>query len=278
MARPPLAIPAPGAATGDLRDAAGAPFWFDSAPGLELNPVVARPAGGGTLAPARYANSGLPSRSQLTSTYLLRFTRPGTFRMYCLVHAGMSMLVRVVPQDRSIPSPAQVEATARTQLQAALRLARRLERVMPPRLTVLAGHDAGPVAWMRFFPEHLRIRVGQTVTFRVDSNHEPHTITFGPAAYTGGIERALIEPQPQADGPPALVFNPLGAYPSDPPGAPLTYTGANHGNGFLGSGTLDTDPHTPNPDRIRITFTNPGTYHYECVIHPDMDGTITVTR
>jgi plastocyanin len=180
MARPPLAIPAPGAATGDLRDAAGAPFWFDPAPGLELNPLVALRAGGGTLAPARYATSGLPSRSQLTSTYLLRFTRPGTYRMYCLVHGAMSMLVRVVPQDRSIPSPAQAQATAHAQLQAALRLAQRLDRFTPPRLTVLAGHDAGPVAWMRFFPEHLRIRVGQTVTFRIDSTTSRTPSPSGP--------------------------------------------------------------------------------------------------
>ena len=278
MARPPLAIPEPGATAGDVRDAARAPFWFDSAPRLQLNPAIALPAGGGTLDPARYANSGLPGRSQLTGTYLLRFTRPGTFRLDCLVHREMSVLVRVVAAGRAIPSPARVRAIAGPQQRAALRLAQRLERFTPPRLTVLAGHDAGPVVWMRFFPEHLRIRAGQTVTFEVDSNHEPHTITVGPDAYTGAIERTLVEPQPTADGPPAVVFNPLGVYPSEPPGAPLIYTGSNHGNGFLNSGMLDTDPHTPNPSQVQITFTKPGTYHYECVIHPDMDGTITVTR
>jgi plastocyanin len=39
---------------------------------------------------------------------------------------------------------------------------------------------------------------------------------------------------------------------------------------------LDTDPHAPSPDSVRITFTKPGTYDYECVIHPDMDGTIAL--
>jgi plastocyanin len=275
---PPFAIPEPGATVGDKLDAAGAPFWFDSAPRLELNPAIVLPAGGGALDPAAYANSGLTSRDKLTGSYLLRFAHAGTFRLYCLVHRGMSVLVRVVPKGRSIPSPAQVRATARAQLRAAIDRARHLERFKPARLTVLAGHDAGPVAWMRFFPQHLRIRVGQTVTFAVDSNHEPHTISFGPEAYTGAIERTLVAPQPTTDGPPALIFNPLGIYRSDPPGAPLLYTGANHGNGFLNSGMLDTDPHTPDPDRVRITFTKPGTYRFECVIHPDMDGTITVAR
>lgn len=277
MARPPLVIPEPGSRAGDIRDAAGAPFWFDSAPKLRVNPIVAQPAGTGLLDPTAYANSGLPSRSNLTGSYVLRFARPGTYRLYCLVHRGMTVVVRVVPRSRRIPAPAQVQATAQAQLRAALHLARRLEAFRSPRLTVLAGHDAGPVSWMRFFPEHLRIRVGQTVTFRVDSMMEPHTITFGPESYTGAIERTLDEPQPVPGGPPALMFNPLAVYPSEPPGAPLIYTGTNHGNGFLNSGMLDTDPHTPNPSSVRIRFTKPGTYHFECVIHPDMDGTVTVT-
>jgi len=278
MAPPALAIPAAGSRAADLRDTAGAPFWFDSAPQLEVNPMVALPAGGGTLDPAAYANSGLSNRSRLTGTYLLRLTHTGTFRLHCLVHRGMSMSVRVLPRGRAVPSPAQVRARAHAQLRAALRLARRLERFTSPRLTVFAGHDAGPVSWMRFFPQRLRIHVGQTVTFRVGSMMEPHTITFGPESYTGAIERTLVEPHPVVGGATVLTFNPLGAYPSEPPGAPLIYTGANHGNGFLNSGMLDTDPHTPNPSEVRITFTRPGTYHFECVIHPDMDGIVEVTR
>lgn len=278
MPRPPLAIPEPGGMPSDASDATGAPFWFDSAPRIQLNPTVVRPAGGAVLDPTAFANSGLPSLTKLRETYRLRFTHPGIYRLYCLVHRGMSVLVHVAPRSHPIRSPAQVRTTAQTQVRAALRLAHRLAHFNPAPLTVLAGHDAGSVMWMRFFPEHLRVRVGQTVAFKVDSMMEAHTFTFGPEAYTGAIERTLIEPQPAGDGLPALVFNPLGAYPSEPPRSPLIYTGANHGNGFLNSGLLDTDPHTPNPASVRITFTTPGTYHFECVVHPDMDGTITVTR
>lgn len=278
MPRPALAIPEPSVPGGAAHDAAGVPFWFDSAPRLQLNPAVVRPAGGGVLDPAAYANSGLPSLTGLAATYTLRFSHPGTYRLFCLVHRGMSVLVHVVPSRRRISSPARVKATAQAQVRAALRRARRLKRFKAARLTVLAGHDAGPVSWMRFFPQRSRVRVGQTVTFRVDSMMEAHTFTFGPAAYTGAIERTLIERQPAGAGPPAFVFNALGAYPSEPPGTPLTYTGTNHGNGFLNSGLLDTAPHTPNPASVRITFTAPGTYHFECVIHAGMDGTITVSR
>jgi hypothetical protein len=118
MALPPFVISEPGATSGDLRDAAGAPFWFDSAPGLELNPAVALPAGGGALHRTRYANSGLPSRSKPSATYVLRFPRRGTFRLFCLVHRRMSAVVRVVPRGRAIASPARVRARGRAQLKS----------------------------------------------------------------------------------------------------------------------------------------------------------------
>jgi hypothetical protein len=98
---------------------------------------------------------------------------------------------------------------------------------------------------MPFLPTWLRIRVGHTVAFKVDSSHEPHTFTFGPHAHTGAIGRTLVEPQPRAGRPTAVIFNPLGADPGDPLGSPLIHTGANHGNGFVNSGLLGTNPHIP---------------------------------
>ncbi len=46
----------------------------------------------------------------------------------------------------------------------------------------------------------------------------------------------------------------------------------------MNSGMLDTNPHTPNRSEVadRITFTKLGTYYFECVIHPNIDNTITV--
>ena len=42
------------------------------------------------------------------------------------------------------------------------------------------------------------------------------------------------------------------------------------GQGFLNSGFMDGGDFT-------LTFSTPGTYEYHCLIHPDMQGTITVT-
>ena len=67
---------------------------------------------------------------------------------------------------------------------------------------------------MPFLPAWLRILVGQTVAFTVDSSHEPHIFTFGRQARTGAVERTLVEPQPRAGRPTALIINPLGADPA----------------------------------------------------------------
>ena len=62
--------------------------------------------------------------------------------------------------------------------------------------------------------------------------------------------------------------------PSDPALPP--YTGLNHGNGFLNTGVLETNPSTP-PPSVDVTFAAAGTFRFECTIHPGMQATITVT-
>ena len=71
-------------------------------------------------------------------------------------------------------------------------------------------------------------------------------------------------------------LNPFVVYPSEPGQLPPLGP-ANHGNGFLATGLLDTDSKSPFPNKATITFTTPGTYVYYCNIHqPDMKGTIVV--
>jgi plastocyanin len=43
------------------------------------------------------------------------------------------------------------------------------------------------------------------------------------------------------------------------------------------TGLLDTDRSSIQPSSANITFTKPGTYHYECVLHAGMGGVIRVT-
>ncbi len=276
QAPPPLIILAPTSPISGKLDAAGAPFWFNGQPSQVINPVVAAPSGGKTYAGKGFLNSGLPAGEGPPKPFVVKFTKAGTFTFHCLVHPGMKGVVRVLPKSRSVPSAKVDAAAARLQLQAGTLQARTLRQVKPAANTVLAGNDAGTVAWLRFFPQSLRVKTGTTVEFKIASQREVHTITFGPAAYTTGIEKSFITPVGGPGGPPTLFVNPLAAYPSDPPPLP-PYTGANHGNGFEGGGIISNGG-PPLPSSLKITFTKAGVYPFECVIHPEMDGKVTVVN
>lgn len=64
-------------------------------------------------------------------------------------------------------------------------------------------------------------------------------------------------------------------YPSSQHG-PIEVPGT-HGNGFANSGGLDRGDDAPFRAQAKFTFTAPGTYHYVCLLHPFMQGTIVVT-
>jgi plastocyanin len=269
-------IPLPGnLITGQL-DAAGVPFWFNGQPKQALSPEVALPAGGKTYSGSGFLSSGTPPPSGPPAPFVVKFTKAGTYNFYCLIHPGMKGTVKVLPKGAHVPTATKDHLTALNEMVEDIAKARKLAKVKPPAATVLAGNDGtGPVAWLRFFPQNLRIKVGTTVDFKLASRREIHTITIGPAAYTTAIEHAFITPQPKPGGPPTLLVNPLAAFPSDPPPLP-PYTGVNHGNGFEATGILAGGG--PLPSSMKITFTKTGVFNYECVVHEEMDGKITVTK
>ena len=134
---------------------------------------------------------------------------------------------------------------------------------------MVAGNDKGNVAWFRFFPATRTIKAGETVHFSISSKSEIHTMTFGPQP-----SKDLVMVQPQPSGPPRLQFNALMFLPSDPVLPP--YTGTNHGDGFFNTGIMDSNPQSPPPSSIDVTFPTAGSYLYECTIHPGMQATIKV--
>lgn len=262
-----------------VKDAAGVPFWFNGQPMLDINPIAAFGTGGPSVTGKTLVSSAVPAGSGKPKPVVFKFTKLGTFKYLCMVHPGMHGTVKVVSKSRKVPTNAQDKKTASRQFKAAVKLGRSQAVVTPPANTIFAGHDRGDVAWLRFFPSSMTVKVGQPVTFQLSTKREIHTVTFGPPAYTDAIQRALITPIPQSYGLPVLTLNPQAAYPSDPPsGSPLVDTGANHGNGFVNAGILDPDPATPNGSSATFTFTKAGTYPFECELHPGMHGTITVTQ
>src|SRR3954447_17572414 len=98
-------------------------------------------------------------------------------------------------------------------------------------LTVLVGGGQDTVQALAFFPQNVRIRQGDTITWK-DVVDEPHTTTFtkgfdpGPASVGSPLEvpgtmiPGAIIPIPGA-GPDGLQFNPQMAWPTRAPGAPV---------------------------------------------------------
>jgi len=138
----------------------------------------------------------------------------------------------------------------------------------PRELTLLAGAGQDVVAINAFFPESVRIRAGDTVTWLINSD-EPHTATF----LSG--EPAPPDPIPvPGGGPTDIMLNPQAFFPSRAPDAPVeSYSGDGYRNsGFLSNGTV-----VPPNEAYSLTFDTPGTYQYLCLIHPTtMKGEIVV--
>lgn len=118
--------------------------------------------------------------------------------------------------------------------------------IAPADWTVNAGASQSSEALqaLRYYPQSISIDAGDTVQWNFASG-EPHTVTLlGPRA----------TPAP----------------PNDPgnaaPAGPTSYDGTTYvSSGFQLLG-----------GSYRLKFTKPGTYTYQCLIHPGMNGTIQV--
>lgn len=164
----------------------------------------------------------------------------------------------------------------------------------PRTITALVGAGQDTLQVFAFFPRDLRIRAGDTVTWKINAD-ELHTVGFTTGTQAdpraGGIQDALEAGGvtipgfyaaasggvPNLAAPESLIINPQMAFPTRQPGAPIErYSG----NGFLNSGILAKQPPLPEiPDNqtFSVTFDTPGTFLYKCIVHPDrMIGTVQV--
>jgi plastocyanin len=256
QASPGLVAVNPAAPVSGVLDAAGTPFWFNGQPSLGINPLAAAPQGGTTYTGSKLVNSGIPTGPK---PFTVKFTKAGRYQYFCAVHVGMRGTVAVVSRNKPVPS-ARANAAARDREVATLaRHGRVTSAKTPPAATPTgATVQAG------------RAPLGERFTLNAfypatANTTEAHTVTFGPPA-----ARSFPPLGPAG-------FNPLAAYPSDVPTAPLPpYDGTNHGNGFLNSGLLDNDSNTPMPNTTRVAFSKAGTFTYACLLHEGMEGTVVV--
>ena len=116
---------------------------------------------------------------------------------------------------------------------------------------------------VRFVKGKIEIRAGDTVEWSNFDPEEPHTITFGE------------EPQDMFDPSPNVTRDPDGGLR-----AVINSPSDNVHSGFILQ-ALDDQPGTPvnsnpnnaialNPTHFRVTFTQPGTYNYKCVLHDNL--------
>jgi plastocyanin len=255
-------------------DAAGAPFWFNGQDGLSLNPTFAAVSAYGkkfTYTGAKQVESGLPANEK-AKPMTVKFTKAGTFKVYCDLHPGMAATVTVAKKGAKIPTAKQDAAAIKKQADAAVKAAKDLDKTNPGANTVDLGVSAkGGVEYFGMAPSTLTVPAGTVVKFQMTKkSYDAHTATFGPgniedpASYLGGIAASFESP----------AIDPKGTYPSDV--TPVAISPTLHGNGFWNSGVLDAASASPLPESSSVTFSTPGSYKFYCLIHPFMVGTVVV--
>jgi plastocyanin len=212
-------------------------------PHFAFNPKVAFPTPPTPYAGTAFANSGLLTNGKAWS---LTFAQPGTYEYICLIH-GLAMNGYVIVH------PVQPRQGTLYHVQAGDGVRSTADR------TNATTSDA-------FYPQNVTIHVGDAVQWVGGF----HTVTFGPPSLLTHLQESFIVPVPQTSGPPLLTLNPQVALPS----GGTTFSG----KGFVNSGILPLTlpPGSTAPASFTLTFTKAGTYPYVCLVHPGMDGTITV--
>jgi plastocyanin len=218
------------------------------------DPLQAQPQGGHVYDGTSYYNSGLMSNMSSMpgmpggQTYSLTFGVAGDFTYYCLVHPSMIGMIHVRPAGTPYPySQADYDHQIKQATTSMLLDGQKLDEQAHDESTnqhVTLGIGDDMVSVMRFFPQHIFIHLGQTITFTNGDVMTPHTVTFGPTSPKGNFA---------------------------PYGNPKTFDGS----APLNSGFLGSDPHWFGTS-YSVTFVKAGTYAFRCNLHDDMGMLATI--
>jgi plastocyanin len=132
----------------------------------------------------------------------------------------------------------------------------------------------------QFYPRMLTIYRGDSVTWTINAHSEIHTVTFAPDS----VLRKLEDPNHQIiprkiNGKQFFLANPTVFLPSAR--GPLVESDSGSAQHLLNCGQIG-PVGTPRPQSCTITFPNPGSFAYDCLLHSgipgngDMDGVIRV--
>jgi plastocyanin len=192
-------------------------------PKLIINPETALPSGQDSYDGTGFVNSGLDVfRLPSDPPFMLTFTAPGTFEYQCIPH-GVVMKATVVVQEAGSTLPEdQAAVDARADQERAALIEEGLAETAEYAEAKATARDDGTTLWevaagagegqarvLRFLPDALEIKAGDSVRWVNDSKTEPHTVTFLGA----GVEQPEDSIEPQPSGPPIIVQSPLTFFP-----------------------------------------------------------------
>jgi plastocyanin len=242
----------------------------------------------GPLCDANLQQSPEPDKCGGT-TYSVTFPTAGNYKLVCLIHRDMTGTVHVLPTSAGLPfSQADYDDQANEQGReilndtdvVAARVARNSSqsghpiRVITSGGLVATGGGKSYLAIMRFLPSKITVHVGDTVEWTNFDPAEPHSITFGVEPL---VPTAVLGATPDPDGalsgtlPNTVTTSFLRA-----DGGPSCSAAPNCANtfnpGLIGAAAQDETgaPQTSGITRARVTFTQPGTYNYFCIIHDEL--------
>jgi plastocyanin len=198
--------------------------------------------------------------------------------------------MEVVAADQPIPSPEEVNAQTRQQLNDVVEPFREAYSQAQAGAFVYQGESfPGPFTGLvdqrvdgllnEFVPKEIEVEVGEPVTWLMFG---PHSISFEVPEYFP-IYEVLEDGTVRAN---EAIYLPAGGAPEiaetdGPPEIadtastePIIVDGGTYdGSGFWSSGVLFSDVYV----KYTLRFSTPGSYRIACLIHPPMVGTVNVT-
>jgi plastocyanin len=259
------------------------PFYF----GDQAECPSPNPYNGGT---ATYDGSACVSSAALTggtapSTFTVTFPNPGNYKLVCLIHTNMNGTVHVLSTNSTSPfyaaslpyTQSDYDRQAQDEAENILKdtdnlkeevrdFPRSENEVLMTGQMVATGGGRQYLAIVRFFPETIYIKKGDTVEFTNVDPTEPHTVTSG-TSDTLVNDMAVVNASPEADGALGATVNSASSFGNATPTSGVS-------SGFLQAAPEDaagSGQSPPGTTRFRVTFNIVGTFPYHCALH-DVDG------